>query len=151
MRKISRVYGCLAVFTIGYFLSIGVSLFSFPHFFFNPFHLVTPRLSSLLSFAVSFLPTRDKSEPCCDSIARLFRINLTAGINQCDSSSVIPKESPDIYALKDPSIRGRRIGSHLWPFVCACILRLARPQQCVTAVFPRILLQTSRVRSLQRS
>lgn len=30
----------------------------------------------------SFLPTRDNSAPCCDSIARLFRINLTAGINQ---------------------------------------------------------------------
>lgn len=63
-----------------------------------------------LSRCVAFLPTRDKSAPCCDSIARLFRINLTAGINQCDSSSVIPKESPDIYTLKDPSIRGRHMG-----------------------------------------
>lgn len=71
-----------------------------------------------LSRALSFLPTRDKSAPCCDSIARLFRINLTAGINQCDSSSVIPKESPDIYALKDPSIRGRHIGFHSYDLSC---------------------------------
>lgn len=59
-------------------------------------------------FAVSFLPTRDNSAPCCDSIARFFRINLTAGINQHASSSVIPEESSDIYTLKDPSIRQPR-------------------------------------------
>lgn len=53
-------------------------------------------------FAVSFLPTRDNSAPCCDSIARLFRINLAAGINQHASSSVIPRRELDIYTAEGP-------------------------------------------------
>lgn len=104
---------------IAFLLSIDSRLaVSFLLFFFRSISFNNP---SSLRLTLSFLPTRDKSAPCCDSIARFFRVNLTAGINQCDSSSVISKESPDIYALKDPSIRGRHIGSHLWLFLCMCV------------------------------
>ena len=49
-----------------------------------PLFLSIPTLPSPrnVSSRSSFLPTRDNSAPCCDSIARLFRINLAAGINQ---------------------------------------------------------------------
>lgn len=90
-----------------------------------------------LSRCVAFLPTRDKSAPCCDSIARLFRINLTAGINQCDSSSVIPKESPRYIHAKGPFDPRKTHGiPTLVGLSCMCVRTLPLlAKQCVTECF----------------
>lgn len=94
----------------------------------NPLFLTLPILP--LPPALSFLPTRDKSAPCCDSIVRLFHINLTAGINQCDSSSVIPKEIPRYIRVEGP-FDPRKI--HRVSLMASCML------VCVRALYARVL------------
>lgn len=106
----------------------------------NPFSLVSqplslPLLSLSLSLVLSFLPTRDKSAPCCDSIVRLFRINLTAGINQCDSNSVIPKEISRYIRVEGPFDPRKTHRVPLMAFcvcilyVCACVCACSSPSK----------------------
>lgn len=125
--------------------SIGVSLFVFL-LFFSIFMFSTTPFNNPLSLVsssarMSFLPTRDKSAPCCDSIARLFRINLAAGINQCASSSVIPEERVPIYILTEEPFDPKK--THRFPLIaspmciCLCVFSfsLRDPKQCVTRIF----------------
>lgn len=89
-----------------------------PAFLPNPLPPLSLFLYLSLSLASSFLPTRDKSAPCCDSIVRLFRVNLTAGINQCDSSSVIPKEIPRYIRVEGPFDPRK---THRVPLTASCV------------------------------
>lgn len=120
----------------------------------NPLSLTLP--SPSLSPALSFLPTRDKSAPCCDSIVRLFHINLTAGINQCDSSSVIPKEIPRYIRVEGPfdprkTHRVSLMASCLILCVCVCaVCACSSPSKTLAMrhrAFPRVLQETLRVQS----